>query len=122
MTNHKNEPRIIRVSGCHDCPCIRTVYYADEAIASCKKLNISVYSFARTKTLPDNCPLDKKIEMKELEPIRKALAIIIGQTADELPPFTTLPKCEMQRLAHNALIELKQIMNGRRNDTRSKRH
>ncbi len=49
--------RIIRVSGCHDCWHCKSSFMVNDFY--CKKIKMSVDKYVETKTLPDNCPLEK---------------------------------------------------------------
>ncbi len=62
MTTLKNEQRIIRVTGCNDCPYDRDRH--------CELLIVEgeddrIHKYVTDKTLPDNCPLEKIEEVNE---------------------------------------------------------
>ncbi len=66
--------RIIRVSGCHDCPPDNKLMVLDEYLG-CKKIAIgerggfylNIEKYMESKTLPDNCPLEEGNEAKYQE-------------------------------------------------------
>ncbi len=47
--------RIIRISGCHDCPCTD---YVDNTGIVCKITRSGIAHYVNIRSLPDNCPLD----------------------------------------------------------------
>ncbi len=58
--------RIIRVIGCHECPIMNLFHTQDMSsdIYSCPKIDYTdnkndVGEYVKSKTLPDNCPLER---------------------------------------------------------------
>ncbi len=72
--------RIIRVSGCHDCPfcVIPELPNIGQVSYECDMtdFDLIVTKFKESKTLPDNCSLEKDFTEEEIEETREFLKTI----------------------------------------------
>jgi hypothetical protein len=57
--------RVIRVSGCHDCPYIR-ISHNDNYICELLARDYIVTDYYKGQILPDKCPLEKAEDLEQL--------------------------------------------------------
>ncbi len=80
--------KIIRVNGCHDCPCMDFNYdkYGDFHSVKCVRLgatNLKIGKHVDNQTLPDNCPFDDSPDLRGDEDEDKILADKVDEIVNE---------------------------------------